>query len=202
MARADMASESDFTNAIIRLTRKVKKVIYVVKGHGEGDIHSEDDYEFKKIQVNLKAAGYITTDIFLPEYEEIPSNASALLIIDPKHVFMPFEIELMKKYVNKGGSILMLLENTKPHPELDKFLFEWGIVGVKGVIADLVSNNGNPLIPIVGKYFKHDITYSQSGGTLGQTYFIEASALRQSRVRVPDVSLTPLLKQQEAEIVL
>ncbi|MEW5820451.1 MAG: Gldg family protein [Cyanobacteriota bacterium] len=171
--------EEDFTSALIKIIRDHKKIIYFVSGHGEGNIESDNDYDFKKISSKLRASGYVPRNIFLPEITKIPDECNVLVIISPKTNFMQSEVDKINDYLNRGGSVLLMMDPTS-EPALDKFLDQWGLAVDKNIIVDSISNfDSNPVVPLVRGYQKHPIT-QESYGTLPQTYFVEASSVRKT----------------------
>lgn len=180
--------EEDFTNAIIKLKQDIKKKVYVVTGHGEGSVNSELDKDFKKLNVKLENLGYQVIEIFLPQQEAIPDNCSVLLVLSPQHAFMEKEIKKINNYLNKGGSVLMLLDPFN-EPGLDNFLAQWGLIKGRNIIIDYGTGSnldGNPTVPLISSYAKHPIT-KENRGNLAQTYFTEVCTISPVNKRLKDI---------------
>lgn len=191
VAKTDHLLEEDFTSAIIRMTRKVEKDVYFTTGHGEGNLYSDEDFEFKKIVIKLKGMGYDVKEIFLPEASEVPDNCSALILLSPKTPLLPTELKKIDTYLNKGGSAFILID---PYNDarLDEFLQNWGLHLNNDLVIDFASNmDGSPLVPLVKGYFNHPLT-KVSRGTLAQTFFAEATSMRTIGKKLEHIDVQPL----------
>jgi len=159
-------SEQDLTNAIIKVTREGKKVIYFLEGHGEKDIDVElvgnkggDGYSFAKKA--MQNEDYEVKKILLAREEKVPDDCTVLVVAGPKTDLLPKEKEMIQKYLDKGGKALFLLD-PPPANGLKDLLDRWGFEIGDDVILD-VSGIGSlfgagPSIPIVARYEKHTIT--------------------------------------------
>jgi ABC-type uncharacterized transport system involved in gliding motility auxiliary subunit len=191
--RAEFLSEEDLTSAIIRLTSNIKKVIYFTSGHGEGDITSDKQDQYNKLQIKLTDIGY-KTDVMYPNFKNIPQDCTVLVIVGPTSEFMTQEIEAIEAYLNKGGSALILIDPlTKTG--LEDMLVKWGLIIHDTIVVDYFSNmNDNPLIPVIAKYtVKHPIIISESGSVIPLTFFTLARSMRYMSKLIPDVTFSPLL---------
>lgn len=194
LGRTKYLLEEDFTNAIIKLKQDIKKKVYVITGHGEGSVNSELDKGFKKLQIKLENIGYQVIEIFLPQQTSIPNDCSVLMILSPQHGFMESEITKINDYLNKGGSVLMLLDPFN-EPGLDQFLAKWGLQKGNNIVIDYGTGSnldGNPTVPLISSYSMHPIT-KENRGNLAQTYFSEACTIRPLSYKVKDIVSKALL---------
>ena len=82
-----------------------------------------------------------------------------MVIAGPKKPFFPEEVEDLKKYVQAGGRLILLLE-----PYQDGGFKEWlaslGVTLSDDIVIDKVSRvfGGDYLIPMAGSYGQHPIT--------------------------------------------
>ena len=133
-------SEQQFTNALIKTTRKNKKSVYFLQGHKERDIMSEKDetgiLSFKQM---LEKNSLTVSTINLAEKNEVPADASAVLIIDPQSVFQKFEIETIEAYLVNGGALILALDQ-KNSAGLESLLARMGIEHQKQYIFNILNS--------------------------------------------------------------
>ena len=101
-------NEQDFTNAVIKVTRKEKKTVYFVEGHEEREMENEQDtagaFAFKQL---LEKNSFIIKKLNLVQATEVPADASALVILGPQSPYQKFEITALEHYLGKGGSLFL-----------------------------------------------------------------------------------------------
>jgi len=114
--RIENYSEQDFTNAIIKVTRKHKKIIYFLEGHGERSITDEKGEEslFGFAQLLTKNSYEVRT-INLTSSLNIPADATAVVIAGPKQQLQVSEIISLEDYLNSGRSLLLLLDEKETY---------------------------------------------------------------------------------------
>lgn len=157
--------EQQITQAILQLTKKEKKKIYFLTGHGEKD--PSDGYS--RIKERLRGENYEVSTLNLLEKREIPEDASLLIIAGPRRSFSPKEIELIKTYQEKGDPLFLLLDPLrKGLPQLKSFLAEeWGLELHEDLVIDPARNYFfDPLSPIP-VLSSHSITESLIKENLG-----------------------------------
>lgn len=110
--RIENYTEQDFTNAVIKVTRTTKKIIYFVTGHKERDLEQEkDETGISSFKQMLEKNSYITKSLSLIAEPQIPADANAVVIAGPQQNFQPLEIKALESYLEKGGSLLIALDD-------------------------------------------------------------------------------------------
>ncbi|AZZ35959.1 hypothetical protein CIK05_03840 [Bdellovibrio sp. qaytius] len=105
-------NEQDFTNAIIKVTRKEKKIIYIVEGDEERDIEDEKNQRGVSSFVQLlEKNSYVVKKINLVKAVTIPDEANAVVILGPQSALQKFELDAVTKYLTNGGSLLLTLDD-------------------------------------------------------------------------------------------
>ena len=154
-------TEEKLTNAILKVSRDQKKVIYFLQGHDERDIENIERDGYNAAKKALEEENYSVSPLMLAGENEIPGDCAALVVASPR--VAPFEDELEKigRYLEGGGSLLFLLD---PYPAvgLETFLGRWGVKVGDDVVVD-ASGVGRlfgagPTIPLVSDYPSHAIT--------------------------------------------
>src|SRR3989344_6099525 len=110
--RIENYTEQDLTNAIIKVTRGEKKNIYFIEGHGERNTEIDKD-ETGMFGLNqlLEKNSYHVGQLSLAAQGGVPADAHAIMIIGPKQNFQPTEVKMLESYLERGGAILLALEN-------------------------------------------------------------------------------------------
>lgn len=112
--RIENFEEQDFTNAIIKMTRKEKKNIYFLKGHNERSLDDEKSetslFGFKQM---LEKNSYNVKKISLASGIAIPADANVLVIAGPTQDFQTSEIKVIEDYLNNGGNLYLMLDEKK-----------------------------------------------------------------------------------------
>lgn len=125
--RVENYTEQDFTNAIIKLTRKKKKTIYFLEGHGERNPDEEKDetalFGFKQL---LEKNSYIVKKFSLGTNPQIPEDADTLIIAAPTQSFQDHEIKAIEIYLTQGGSLLLAMDD-RNQTGLQKILSRVGL---------------------------------------------------------------------------
>lgn len=154
-------SEEKITNALIKVSREGKKTVYFIDGHGEKDIDDVNREGYSAVKKALQGENYDVKKWVLAREDSIPSNCSVLVVCAPRVEPFPRELELIDRYLRKGGSALALLEPDRP-ATLEGLLKPWGVRPGNDLVLD-VSGVGRlfgvgPTIPLVSTYEYHDIT--------------------------------------------
>lgn len=109
--RVENYSEQDFTNAIIKVTRKHKKTIYFLTGHGERSLDDEKgEGSFFGFRQLLEKNSYTVKTINLAGALSIPDDATMIVIAGPTQQLQLSEIISLEDYLNTGRSLLILLD--------------------------------------------------------------------------------------------
>ena len=156
-------TEEAITNAIIKLAKGKKKIVYFAEGHGEPSIDNlEDPLGYGVMKAALENESYTIKKLLLPSVGKIPEDCSLLFIAGPQRALLENELKAVTEYIESGGGVLFLLEPNRS-PELKAFLSNWGIeVGDNIVVDEVIRLFTGPTLgiePIVGDYsFLHPIT--------------------------------------------
>jgi len=153
--------EEKMTNAILKVSQDKKKVVYFLTGHDERDIDNIDRLGYNAAKKALEDENYEVKKIQLASDKDIPKDCKALMIVSPRVGLFPNEVEKIEKYLDSGGSVLILLD-PKPGIGMESFLSKWGINVGDDIVVD-VSGVGRlfgagPTIPLVSDYPSHEIT--------------------------------------------
>lgn len=131
--------ETEVAAALRRLQAAQMPVIAFVTGDLERDINKSGDRDYKKLtnetgfRNSLLNQGFDVQTVSL-ETEDIPEGIAALVLADPKIELLPASVEKLKKYIEKGGNLLLAGEPSK-RSVLNPLLKEWNIQMMEGSLV-------------------------------------------------------------------
>jgi ABC-type uncharacterized transport system involved in gliding motility auxiliary subunit len=127
-------------------------------GHGERPFKSTDPESLATIHQNLSNQNYEFEELTLAQ-KDIPPDAALVVVAAPEKPLFPEEVASLKRFLNKGGSLLVFLE---PYQDggLKDFLKEFGVVVTSDIVVDKMSRvmGGDFLLPMIVSYGDHEIT--------------------------------------------
>ena len=151
-------NEQSFANALMRLLRSGERLIMALDGHGERRLNGVANHDLGEFGKQLAAKGFKTGSLNLALAQEVPANASALLIASPQVDLQPAEVQKIRQYVNKGGNLLWLID-PEPLRGLQPVAEQLGLVLGPGTVVDptLQPRNGPPVFASATEYARHPI---------------------------------------------
>jgi ABC-type uncharacterized transport system involved in gliding motility auxiliary subunit len=165
---ASYASETELTRTLIRLISPDARAVYFLEGHGEASLTEGGEASFSIARNTLESKNYTVDTLNLLATNKVPGDALSIIIAGPQKPLSTQEVSLLKKYVESGGS-LVVMENPLPFTDfgdspdpLAEYLTEaWGITLNNDVIIDLASSQ--PLQAVSASYSSgHPITQNLS----------------------------------------
>ncbi|MEP6894138.1 MAG: GldG family protein [Chloroflexota bacterium] len=192
---ASFASETEIAKALIRLINPKPRAVYFLTGHGEASLES-GDISYTTAKTTLESKNYTVNSLNLVADNKIPEDALAIIVAGPVKPVSQQEVQLLKKYVDAGGS-LIVMENPVPvtefgsssDPLADYLATDWGINLNNDIIIDLSSQQ--PLYAVSYSANQHPITQN-----LTQNYIVIMPQARSISVTsTPEgVTQTPLIQ--------
>lgn len=190
-------NEQDLINSIMKVTRDQLKTICFVTGHGERDIADGEAEGYQSIDKALQNENYQTKSISLITESQIPADCSVVVLGGPKSTLIPAEAEMVGKFLDEGGKVLIQLDpNTDPG--LTDLLKSWNIEIGNDTVID-VSGVGRlfgtgPAVPLVGEYGDHPITRDMKRTA---TFFPLARSIAKISASRTELTQVELLKTSE-----
>ena len=158
-SRITSTNEEDLTNAIIKVSREKKKVLYFLEGHGEASIEESAEGGYTLAKDELEKLGYEIKKLTLALSDTFPKDCSLLVIPGAEKDLLPNELETIRNYISRGGRVFFMVD-PETAPGLKSFLPEYAIQLEDDLIVDTVSRlmGGDYFMPIVSEYEYHEIT--------------------------------------------
>ncbi len=153
--------EEDITNALLKIVKGEKKAIYFTQGHGEKNIEESERNGYSNAKGGLEKEGYVVKAVNLVQEAKVPDDTAVLVMAGPTSEPFPNEMDQIDGFLDKGGSVLILLD-PPPAPSLSEFMKKWSIDVGNNFVVD-ASGVGRlfgagPTIPLVTRYSRHKIT--------------------------------------------
>jgi ABC-type uncharacterized transport system involved in gliding motility auxiliary subunit len=198
---ASYASETELTQSLIRLISPGDRTVYFLQGHGEPALEAGGELSYSIAKATLESKNYKVNTLQLLSTQKIPDDALAIIIAGPKKPVSKEEVALLKKYVEAGGSLLVMEDplvvtefGASKDPLADYLSSDWGITFNDDIVIDLV-NSQNPLQAVSSNIGYHAITQN-----LTQNYIVilpQARSINIAAESKADVTNTPLLLTTE-----
>ena len=123
-------AERLLTSAIGYVTSTKSQVLYVLNANGEAALGEAFLEAVKKNNIEVRTLNLIAQ-------EEVPEDASALLLQAPAVDYSAEETKKLLDYLEKGGKAVLLSNYTlEAMPNLDKILENYGLKRTEGIILE------------------------------------------------------------------
>jgi ABC-type uncharacterized transport system involved in gliding motility auxiliary subunit len=165
--RVTTDGEQELTNGLIKVIQGKQHRIYFTQGHGEKTTTGSERDGFSSIAAALTSENYTVEPLVLAQQKEVPADASVVAIAGPRTDFFPAELEMLKRYLARGGKVFFMLDppdkaDSTDLPSLVGLLKDWAIEVGTNVVVD-VSGAGQllgtgPDVPVSARYPPHPIT--------------------------------------------
>jgi ABC-type uncharacterized transport system len=180
--------ETEIALGIQRALRGRAITACFLEGHGElpmdnfeyhthlegGASHSHDDAASQVVEMPghgigrlrraLEAQGYDARRLILAIQPDVPADCTLLVVASPRTTFLPAESVALRAYLQRGGSVLLLLDlGFVLEPELARLVADLGIRPEQEVVVDPLSHySTDPEMVAVTGYDPHPVTRSVS----------------------------------------
>jgi len=129
------SEEQDFTSALLKVISTGRKKVYFLEGHGERDPESYDNLGYSYAKEALEREHYTVEKLNLLTQKTIPEACDVLVIAGPEKPLMKEEVEEIRKYLGRGGRLLLMTE-PPPAPGLGELLKDYGVEVQEDLVLD------------------------------------------------------------------
>ncbi|MDR0993176.1 MAG: GldG family protein [Verrucomicrobiota bacterium] len=156
--------EQQFSGAIRSLTQTTRQTVCFTQGHGERSPVDFDRHRgYSQVASRLRDENLDVERLNLGEAKAVPSRCDLLIVAGPLREFTPFEVNLIRDYLNRKGRLLLLLD-ARIHTGLEALMEDWGVRLGNDILVDPTrSSNGRDLY--ASTYPEHPITAPLQGLT-------------------------------------
>jgi len=160
--RTVLPDEEGFATALVRLMKPREIMVCSVTGHGESETTDSAEKGLSQLSAALKDRNLTVRDILLAA-DGIPAACSVVLVPGPQKNWTRDELELIRKFYQRGGGVFFLMDPTDKNAGLtfDEFFNTLGVRISSNVIVDKMSRavGGDFLVPFVNQYNpEHSLT--------------------------------------------
>jgi ABC-type uncharacterized transport system involved in gliding motility auxiliary subunit len=140
------ASESEILKGMLRLLNPGNHVVYFLTGHGERDIEQAGEASMTRAKTILESKNYTVKSLNLLAENQIPEDASLIVIAGPLQPVSEEEVNLLEEYLAAGGSLIVMEDPTaltefgdSADPLAEMLAQDWGITFNNDIVIDLNS---------------------------------------------------------------
>ncbi|MFT5240970.1 MAG: hypothetical protein ACI9X0_001947 [Kiritimatiellia bacterium] len=160
--RVGFRGEQAISSAIYSLSREKQPAVYFLQGHGEREIEAlKTRTGFGTIAREMQRDNISVRTFQLNHTTDIPDDCDAIVIAGPRTDLSVDEIDLLRKYLDQNGRLLLLVDPGSDGA-LNPLLNEWGVTFDNDfVLARERTKTGREIMII--DYGPHPITKPLNG---------------------------------------
>ncbi|MGA3325600.1 MAG: Gldg family protein [Terriglobia bacterium] len=137
-------SEEGITNALVRVLKGQRTACFI-QTHGERNLDGTEGEGYDRFKKQLDNENYQTQTLPFLQKMEIPKDCTMAIIAGPQNDYLPPEIDVIRKYLQDGGRVLIMLDAGVELPNLTKLLSDFGVTARNDLVID-----ENPVAQIFG----------------------------------------------------
>lgn len=123
-------AEGQITSAIDYVTNEELPMIYQLEGHGEASLESSFTEVLSKENVEI-------TTINLLQYDEVPEDAAAILLLSPTTDLSSDDADKIISYLQNGGKAVISITLTENEmPNFDRVLEAYGVTNTYAMVIE------------------------------------------------------------------
>jgi ABC-type uncharacterized transport system involved in gliding motility auxiliary subunit len=200
--KATDAEEEKLTNALVKLMRQGKRVVYVMQGDGEPEITNTDRPGLSELKNALEKANYEVKPLVLARAGKVPDDAAVVVLAGPRTELLQPALDALDAYIGRGGKLLAMANPTILTPNagdpLKRYLAKYGFQLGDDLVIE-VNPIGRlfgigPEVPIVQQYETHPITRDMAGVT---TLFPLTRTVDTAKTPPAGITVQPLAKTSQ-----
>jgi len=135
-------NEQTLSGALLRLAHTKDQLLMYVSGHGERKLDGMANFDLGEFGNRLQRIGYRIGSLNLVLAQDVPSNASMLVITQPQAQMLPGEVKKLLRYIDQGGNLLWLVD-AEPLRGLEPIADKLSLSILPGIIIDPASKDMN-----------------------------------------------------------
>ncbi|MGZ5031318.1 MAG: GldG family protein [Methylobacter sp.] len=157
--KLNFIDESSLTNALLQLANAEERWVTFLTGHGERAPDGIANFDLGQFGKELDRRKIKAQTLNLTTMPDIPGNSALLVLSAPAVPLLAGEIDLIKRYIQQGGNLLLLADPGNHH--LDALLKTLGLRQLPGTLVDTSSklyDINDPSFLLTSDYLSHPIT--------------------------------------------
>jgi ABC-type uncharacterized transport system involved in gliding motility auxiliary subunit len=153
-------NEQIFTSTLLRMAHTRDQAVMYLDGHGERKLDGIANHDLGLLfGAKLKQNGFHVNSLNLALAQEVPANASVLVVTQPQLDLMPGEVDKLLRYTERGGNLLWLVD-AEPLHGLERLAEKLDLLLPPGIVIDpaAAGMNAPPTWSLGATYPPHAIT--------------------------------------------
>jgi len=153
-------NEQIFTSTLLRMAHTRDQTVMYLDGHGERKLDGIANHDLGSLfGAKLKQNGFRLSSLNLALAQEVPLNASVLVVAQPQLDLMPGEMDKLLRYIDRGGNLLWLVD-AEPLHGLERLAEKLDLLLPSGIVIDPAATgmNAAPTWSLGATYPPHAIT--------------------------------------------
>jgi ABC-type uncharacterized transport system involved in gliding motility auxiliary subunit len=191
--RLKVLSETELSNALLRLSRTRERIVAFLEGDGERQPLGKANADLGTFVAGLADRGLRAVPLPLAHTGKVPENADLVVVANPRVALAPAVANELVDYIERGGNLLWLTEPDE-NAGLDALAKALSIRVLPGTVVDASGSAfglNDPSFVALAKYPPHAITR----GCLLTTLLPQPAALAQ--LADPRWDLKPILRSSD-----
>lgn len=128
-------SEQALSSALLRLARSDNRLLMYLDGHGERKLDGIANRDLGEFGKRLQQNGYQISSLNLSLAQDVPANASMLVLTQPQVDVLRGEVDKLQRYLDHGGNLLWLVD-AEPLHGLQPLADKLGLPLAPGIVID------------------------------------------------------------------
>jgi len=158
--RLKVLSETEFSNALLRLSRTRERIVAFLEGEGERQPLGKANADLGQFVGALQERGLRAVPLPLANTGQVPQNADLVVVANPQVKLAPAIVAELVDYIDRGGNLLWL---TEPGEDvgLDALAQALSVRVLPGTVVDASGSAfglGDPSFVAISKFPAHAIT--------------------------------------------
>jgi ABC-type uncharacterized transport system involved in gliding motility auxiliary subunit len=155
----NLLNEQSLSSALLRLVHSRDALVMYLDNHGERKLEGEANHDLGDFGKKLQQNGYRLRSLDLTLAQDVPDNASLLVLTHPQVALLRGEAKKLLRFIDNGGDVLWLLD-AEPLRGLDQLAEKLGLLLPPGMVIDPAAQDMN--VPfnwtLGGGYPPHAVT--------------------------------------------
>ncbi|CAH1904052.1 ABC-type uncharacterized transport system involved in gliding motility, auxiliary component [Candidatus Nitrotoga sp. HW29] len=154
-----MLNEQALTSVLLRMAHTKNQLLMYLDGHGERNLEGIANHDLGEFGKRLQQNGFRLSSLNLTLAQDVPNNASMLIITQPQIDLLQGEIDKLLRYITNGGNLLWLVD-AEPLHGLERLAEKLDIILTPGIVVDPAAEEMNipPTWALGAGYPPHAIT--------------------------------------------
>lgn len=165
-------SERNITSSLRHLNREEDRVIAFLTGHDERSPTRSGNQDWSTVAGRLEAIGLVSRELSLISAPYIDEAIDLVVIAAPRRAYFPGEVASLNSYLNRGGNLLWLSEDSSSSiagSSLQLLADTLGVDTLPGVVIDANSQAlaaGSPDFVLLDRFPTHPVTRTMASPVL------------------------------------